>query len=214
MVRTTDDVERGGECSLKRPNIRKEGDTFHISQSMINPGPENRMRDRQLQLSLGHRVLRLSLTWLVIGALIGVVGVERQGGSIEMVCMMIGGMIVLTIPGMLLGVIGADARGSIIGVSFGLLGCWLAQLGGAMAMQRQVMGVVVIFSGLLGATCFLFVRILFWRYHMMFRIICWLTDRMAVPNRVSALAGHLHLPQRLAGNWIPHKIPSLAKRFP
>jgi hypothetical protein len=133
------------------------------------------MRDRQPQLSLGQRVLRLSLTWLMIGALIGLVGVERKGGVIEIACMLISGMIVLTIPGMLLGVIGADARGSVVGVSGGLLSCWLAKFGGGVALQPHVIGAVVIFSGLLGATCFLFVRILFWKYRMMFRCISWLT---------------------------------------
>ena len=158
------------------------------------------MQDRQPERSIGHRVLRLSLTWLFIGALIGLVGIERQGGDIEIVCMMIGGMIVLAIPGVLLGVIGADARGSIIGVSCGLLGCWLAKLGGEVAMQPQVIGAVVIFSGLLGATCSLFVRVLFWRYRMMFRFISWLTDRTPIPGKVSALAGHLFIPRCLAGN--------------
>ena len=133
------------------------------------------MRDRRPQLSLGHRVLRLSLTWLLIGGLIGVVGVERKGGGIEIVSMLISGMIVLTIPGMLLGVIGGDARGSVVGVCGGLLSCWIAKLAGAVAVQPHVIGVVVIFSGLLGATGFLFVRLLFWKYRMIFRCFCWMT---------------------------------------
>jgi hypothetical protein len=161
------------------------------------------MRERQPQLLLRHRVLHLALTWLFIGALIGLVGTERLGGVIEIISMMIGGMIVLTIPGMLLGVIGGDARGSVIGVTVGLLGCWLAKFGGAVAMQPHVIGVVVIFSGLFGATCFLFVRILFWRYRMMFRCICWLTDKTPVSGKVSALAGHFRIAQRSAKNPVP-----------
>jgi hypothetical protein len=133
------------------------------------------MRDRRPKLSLGHRVVRLSLTWLLIGAVIGLVSAERKGGVAEFVSMLISGMIVLTIPGMLLGVIGGDARGSVVGVFGGLLSCWVARLGGSAAMQPHVIGVVVIFSGLLGATGFLFVRLLFWKYRTMFRCICWIT---------------------------------------
>lgn len=86
--------------------------------------------------------------------------------------MMIGGMIVLTLPGMLFGLIGGDARGSIVVVAVGLLNCWLAKFGVAVAMQLRVNGVVEIFSGLLVATVALFVRILLRRYRMMFRCIC------------------------------------------
>jgi hypothetical protein len=188
-------------------------DVFYISHSGPNPGLENPMRDRQPQLSLGHRVLRLSLTWLIIGALIGLVGVERKGGLTEIVSMLISGMIVLTIPGMLLGVIGGDARGSVVGVCGGLLSCWLAKLIGSVAVQPHVIGVVIIFSGLLGATGFLFVRLFFWKYRMIFRCICWMTDMTTVSAKVSTVADHLHLPQRLAGNSVVHKYPSIATRF-
>ena len=81
------------------------------------------MHDRRLQMLLRNRVLILALTWLLIGAVIGVVGVERKGGGIEIVSMMIGGMIVLLIPGILLGVIGGDARGAL---SVHARGSWAA----------------------------------------------------------------------------------------
>src|SRR4051794_33597844 len=100
---------------------------------MTNPGPENPMQDRHRQRSLAHRVLRLTLTWLFLGAVIGVVNGQGTGGNAEIVCMMIGGMIALIIPGIFLGVIGGDARGSIAGAAGGLLGCWSAKLGGAVA---------------------------------------------------------------------------------
>ena len=58
--------------------------------------------------SLGRRVLGMFFTWLFLGALIGVIGGLGQGGGIQIVCMMIGGMAVLPIAGVLLGLIGGD----------------------------------------------------------------------------------------------------------
>ena len=77
-VRTSDVVEEGSGCFLKRPMTRNERGRVPYSQSMTNPGLENRMRDRELHLSRGHRVWRLGLTWLFIGALIGFVGTQIQ----------------------------------------------------------------------------------------------------------------------------------------
>jgi hypothetical protein len=158
------------------------------------PGLENPMRDRQRPPSLICRVLRLSLTWLFLGTVFGVVSRQGTGGRIEIVSMMIAGMIVLLIPGVLLGVIGGDARGSILGAAGGLLGCWLAKLGGGVTIQPSIVGVLLIFSGLLGATCFLFMRLLFWKYRIVFSSICWLIDAAPVSGKVSALAGYLHQP--------------------
>jgi hypothetical protein len=186
---------------------------FYVSHSTTGTGSEIRMRDRQLHISLRSQVLRLSLTWVLIGAVIGVVGVERKGAGIEIVCMMIGGMIVLLIPGIFLGVIGGDARGSALGACAGFVGCWLAEPGGAVTLGPQVTGAVVIFSGLLGATGFLFVRALFWKYRIMFRCIRWLTDTTSVSGNVSMLAGHFHVPDRQVGKSVPHKIPSTVKRL-
>ena len=45
--------------------------------------------------SLGRRVLGMFFTWLFLGAVIGVIGGLGQGGGIQIVCMMIGGMAVL-----------------------------------------------------------------------------------------------------------------------
>jgi hypothetical protein len=185
---------------------------FYIFHSVTSTGPELSMRVRQRNLSLAYRILRLSLTWLFIGALIGAVGVERKSGGIEIVYTMIGGMIVLTILGILLGVIGGDARGSVVGVFGGIVGCWLANLRGA-ALQPQLIGAVVIFSGLLGATGFLFIRVMLWKYRMMFRCVRRLTDMAPVSGRVSAVAGQIRVAKRMAGNPSPHKIPSTAKRI-
>jgi hypothetical protein len=173
------------------------------------------MRDRDPRLSLGHRVLSLSLTWLCLGAVIGVVSARGTGGSIETVSMMIGGMIMLPIPGIFLGVIGGDARGSVAGVAGALLGCWSAKLGGAVAIQPPVVSTIAIMGGLLGATIFLFVRFLFWKYQMIFRTICWFVDLTPLSGKVSAAAGNVRIPQGLAGTSVPHRLPSTAnaRRF-
>ena len=156
------------------------------------------MRDREAQLSLGHRVLRLSLTWLFLGAVVGVVNGQGMRGNMAIVCAMIGGMIALTIPGIFLGVIGGDARGSVVGAAGVLIGCWLAKLGGAVAIQPPVVSTIVIMGALLGATVFLFTRFMFWKYRMIFRSICWLIDLTPASGKASALAGHLRIPQSLA----------------
>jgi hypothetical protein len=172
------------------------------------------MRDRHRQLPLGHRVLRLSLTWLFLGAVTGVVNGQGTRGGIEIVCMMIGGMIALAIPGIFLGVIGGDARGSVVGAAGGLLACGLTKLGGGVTAQPFVISTIVILGGLLGATGFLFMRFLFWKYRMIFRSACWLIDLTPISGEVSALHRRFRIPQRLAGNSVPHKIPSAVRRFP
>src|SRR5947207_1986947 len=127
------------------------------------------MRDPQPQLPLGRRVLRMSLTWLLLGAVIGIVDGLGKGQGIEILCMMIGGMIVLPIAGVFLGLIGGDARGSVAGAAGGLLGCWSAKVTGVVAIQPQCMSLIVIFGALVGATGFVFLRFWLWKYAMIFR---------------------------------------------
>jgi hypothetical protein len=164
------------------------------------------MRDRHPQLPLGRRVLSLSLTWLFLGAVIGVVNGQETGGGVEIVCMMIGGMIALAIPGLVLGVIGGDPRGSIAGAAVGLLGCSLAKLGGSVAIEPPVMSTIVILAGLLGATALLFMRFLFWKYRMIFRTIRWLVDSTPVSAKLSARHGRLRMPSGSAVNSVLRQI--------
>jgi len=111
--------------------------------------------------------------WLLLGAVIGVIEGLGKGGGIQIVCMMIGGMTVLPLVGVLLGSIGGDAIGSLAGAAGVLLGCWITGCCGEVPMQPQAMNVIVIIGALVGATGFLFVRFVFWKYAMMFRIFCW-----------------------------------------
>jgi hypothetical protein len=131
------------------------------------------MNSPRNRLSLGRRVLVMFFTWLLLGALIGVIEGRGMGGGIQIVCMMIGGMAVLPIVGVLLGLIGGDAKGSVAGAAGGLLGCWISECVGGVPIQAQATNVIVIFGALVGATGFLFVRFLLWKYGMMFRTLCW-----------------------------------------
>jgi hypothetical protein len=131
------------------------------------------MNSPRTLLSLGRRVLVMFFTWLLLGAVIGAIEGLGMGGGIQIVCMMIGGMAVLPIVGLLLGLIGGDAKGSVAGAAGGLLGCWIAGCFGDMPIQPQAVSVILVFCALVGATGFLFVRFLTWKYGMMFRTLCW-----------------------------------------
>ena len=156
--------------------------------------------------SLGRRVLGMFFTWLFLGALIGVIGGLGQGGGIQIVCMMIGGMAVLPIAGVVLGLIGGDAKGSVAGDAGRLLGCWIAGCCGAVPVQPQAMNVIVTFGALVGATGFLFVRFLLWKYGMMFRTICWAIGVTPASGQAWALASHALIPNCLTGYSV-HSAP-------
>jgi hypothetical protein len=140
----------------------------------------------------------MSLTWLFLGAVIGVFNGLDPGGAPAIVSMMLGGMIVMPIPGAFLGLIGGDARGSLGGSAASLLGWWIAHLGGAPALQPQVMSVIVVIGALGGATGFLFLRFLLWKYTMIFSAACWFLRATPLPARARLLAGH-HLLARRPG---------------
>jgi hypothetical protein len=152
----------------------------------------------QSRPSRGRRVLCMSLAWLFLGAIVGVFnGLENDRGS-EIAAMMLGGMIVLPVPGLLLGLIGGDAIGSLGGAAAGLFGCWLADYGGPATIQPQGFGVVVVIGALAGATGFLFLRFLIWKYTMIFGAIAWFLRAAPLPARARVLAGH-HLLTRGTG---------------
>jgi hypothetical protein len=100
------------------------------------------------------------LTWLFLGAVIGVIVGRGQGGGFQIVCMVMAGMVILPIAGVLLGLIGGDAMGSVTGATGGLLSCGIAGCFGEVPIQSQAMSSVVVFGALAGATGFLFVRLM------------------------------------------------------
>src|SRR5208337_2369655 len=118
----------------------------------------------------------------------------------------IGGMAVLPIAGVLLGLIGGDAKGSVAGAAGGFLGCGIAGCFGAAPIQPQAMNVIVIFGALVGATGFLFVRFLLWKYGMMFRMICWAVGVTPASGKSWALAGHVLILNRLSA-YLVHSAP-------
>ncbi len=137
--------------------------------------------------SIAREVFATSLIWLFLGCVFGVIeGVAHGEGAVRILAMMIGGVTVLPIMGVLLGIIGGDAIGSGTGAAGGLLGCLGAGLGLEAPIQGHVMSVIVIFSALVGATAFLFVRFMIWKYTMIFRTICWAIG--VTPAQVSAWA--------------------------
>ena len=75
----------------------------------------------------------MSFTWFILGAPIGVIHGLDRGGGFGIVAMMIGGMIWFPILGLFLGLIGGDARSSVIGAAIGLVGCCFVALDGAAA---------------------------------------------------------------------------------
>jgi hypothetical protein len=117
---------------------------------------------------------RMSLTWLFLGAVIGVLnGLEKSSGG-DIVFMMLGGMVVLSILGLFLGIIGGDASGSVFGAAAGVLVCWFVGPFGAHGNHPGAMSVIIMIGALAGATGLLFVRFLLWKYAMIFKAIRWM----------------------------------------
>jgi hypothetical protein len=140
------------------------------------------------------------LTWLFLGAVIGVIAGLGKGGGFQIVCMMIGGMVVLPIVGLFLGLIGGDPKGSVTGAAGGLLGCGIIGFFGESPIQPQAMNLVVVFGALAGATGFLFVRLMLWKYGMIFRTLCWAIGVTPASGGSLALANHALDPNRLISN--------------
>ncbi len=176
------------------------------------------MNSPRARPSLGRRVLGMFFTWLFLGALIGVIGGLGMGGGMQIVCMMIGGMVVLPVVGVLVGLIGGDSKGSVAGAAGGLLGSWIVGCLGKVPVQPEATNVIVVFGALLGATGFQFARFLLWKYVMMFRAICWVVG--ATPSSAGAGSQMTSLiagtsvwkgrPGRARSRGLRHKTKSMA----
>ena len=130
------------------------------------------MRGPQRHPSVGRRTLDVSLTWLIVGAMIGAIGGLRTGRLVELASGVLGGMIVLPIAGVLLGLIGGDAKGSVVGAVGGMMGCWLAKPTGGISIDAVSVEVVVVFAALVGATCLLYLQFVRWSYGILLRRAC------------------------------------------
>jgi hypothetical protein len=106
--------------------------------------------------------------------------------------MMIGGMTVLAIPGIVLGLIGGDVRGSFVGATGAYLACLTSKSVGASPIDPPLIGAMVIYGALLGATALLFARFIVWKYGVIFRILCWafpsLPNCLPAGNRSDTIA--------------------------
>jgi hypothetical protein len=142
------------------------------------------------RLSVGHRIFQMSLTWLIIGTMVGAIGGVRSGAVIELVSGVLGGMIVLPVVGAFLGVIGGDAKGSVVGAVGGLMGCWLAKPTGGISLDAVSVEVVVIFGALVGATCLLYLQFVRWGHKILLRRACQLVGGALMLCRAPALAGY------------------------
>jgi hypothetical protein len=153
------------------------------------PGEENCMKNINSRPSILRTVVGMVCTWSVLGAMVGAVDGLGGGGSIQIISMIIGGMIALSIPGAVLGLIGGDAKGSVAGAAAGLLGCCVGGSFGGAAFQSELMKVTAIAGALLGATGFLCARLLVWECSMAFRTARWVAGIIALPTS-STLPGH------------------------
>jgi hypothetical protein len=82
------------------------------------------------QDGLGRRVLKMTLLWLLFGALVGAVSQPPEMGLVGVVAGMIAGMTVLPVVGVCLGLVGGRVRpaaaGAVAGLAVGALGgLWL-----------------------------------------------------------------------------------------
>jgi len=139
-------------------------------------------------LSVGRRILHMSLTWLVIGAMVGAIGGARSGSAIELISGVIGGVIVLPVVGVFLGTIKGDAMGSVVGAAGGLLGCWLARPTRGIPPDPLNVEVVVVFGALLGATCLLYLQFVRWSCRILLRRACQLVGGTLASCWAPALA--------------------------
>ena len=88
----------------------------------------------------------------------------------------------LPIAGVLLGLIGGDAKGALLEQLEALMGCWLAKPAGSISIDAVSVEVVVIFGALAGATFMLYLRFVRWSYGIFFRRACQLVDRALAWN--------------------------------
>ncbi len=139
-------------------------------------------------LSVGRRIFQMSLTWLIIGAMVGAIGGVLSGSAIELVSGVIGGAIVLPVVGVFLGLIKGDAKGSVVGAAGGLLGCLLAKLTRGISPDALSVQMVVVFGALLGATCLIYLQFVRWSYGFLFRRACQLAGGTLASCGAHALA--------------------------
>jgi hypothetical protein len=109
----------------------------------------------------------MSLTWLVLGALVGAVASLARGSVFQIVTDATAGAIVLAVPGLLLGLMGADLKGGCVGATGGLLAFGLAGIFSNGPIAPASLQLMVVFGALLGATMLIYIRTALRMYEML-----------------------------------------------
>jgi hypothetical protein len=106
----------------------------------------------------------MSFNWIILGAVVGQIGSLRSDALVQCIACVLSGMIVFAIPGLCLGLIGGDVKGSYIGAAGGFLGCWFCELTRGVSIPSPSLQIMVVFGALAGATCVLYLRTAVWTY--------------------------------------------------
>src|SRR5260370_2745264 len=70
--------------------------------------------------SLARRIVAMVLLWLALGGLVGVLTAPPDGGVIGLLAGAVAGMIVLSIPGVIFGLLGGRWQETLLGAACGL----------------------------------------------------------------------------------------------
>jgi hypothetical protein len=162
--------------------------------------------------SLRCRVSRMSTAWLVVGALVGLIG-SGSAQTAQTAAGMLAAMIVLAIPGLVLGLIGADVTGTYVGAAGGLLGSWLSWLKDGVAVPAPEVNLMVVFGALAGATCVLYLRIVRQAVGTLSGRACQLIAFAAAPARELHRSDRLVPAKRSRTIWVPRAVPWSATRL-
>jgi hypothetical protein len=131
--------------------------------------PEVIVSNNHSRYSFTRRMLRMFLNWVILGALVGPIGNLQSAPYAHIFAGAISGMIVLAIPGLCLGLIGGDVKGSYVGAAGAYLGCWFGELTEGVSIPSTGIQVMVVFGALAGATFLIYLRTAFWTYGMIAR---------------------------------------------
>jgi hypothetical protein len=154
---------------------------------------EDVMGKDQVRISLGRRVVNSSLSWMILGALVGGMGGIRNGVQLELVSSTLGGMILLPVVGVVLGLIGGDCIGSLVGGAGGLLGSTLSRMTTGSVVDIMGMQFLIVFGALAGATCILYLRAVLWSLEIFRRGAAQLLYVTQEPRHIPEASNHHHL---------------------
>jgi tetrahydromethanopterin S-methyltransferase subunit C len=100
----------------------------------------------------------MAATWCLLGYLLGTIEGIRHGGFIEILGFQTAGMLILGPFGAVLGLFTSEARQSVMGAAIGaLVGMIAGYFSGDFPLGKAV-GPCLVTGGLLGATCWPWIR--------------------------------------------------------